>query len=148
MTDTNRLRCFRRRCRECEPSPQSVAVPLRTQAGGAAKRGTTSSQYSPLTLGVISRLAILVSRSMASDGCTPPRVLPRHTPLATEARGCSDLRGNKLRVFQLESFLSQATQLEELYAAARSHVPHCRLAIGSLQVARQQLAELRSVRIS
>ncbi len=59
-------------------------------------------------------------------------------------RGCSDLRGNKLRDFVLEDFLRLALQLEELCAAAlRMRGAAGARSAGGAQVARQQLAALR-----
>ncbi len=43
---------------------------------------------------------------------------------------CSDLRGNNLRDFELEDFLSKALQLEELCAAVHVHARWCRRVIG------------------
>ena len=99
-----------RRCRGCKPSPQWVPVPLRTQANGAAKHGTTSSQRSTLT-GEI-RLARAVSCSTGSDGCTPPRVLPRLTSLA--AHVTRSARHSRQR--RLAAATSAATSCTTLYS--------------------------------
>ena len=84
--------------------------------GNAAKRGTTSSQRSTFLGGfhmsaIVLEKLVSVSSSKASEGCTPLHALGRRMSLATEARGCSDLRGNKLYRFDIEYFLPQALQL-------------------------------------
>jgi hypothetical protein len=130
------IRFFRRRCSGCEPCRHCAAVPLRRTCSpvvcSEAQNNTITAFFiygaydpeydlwgSPFVFEGIRRLYAAACARMALSSRPKPA-----------ACGCSDLRGNKLRDFRLNDFLSLALQLEELCAAAHAHARCRRRAIG------------------